>query len=507
VIRRPVHLPIRVWLSLALVVLLLVPTLTIWWLSTALAGWEQQAQQARLATAERLVSTNVARWDDDAWRRHAAAQLHALRVLVQLVDDTGQHVLDISQGTAPAKFATVAHTSLAALPNDPSAGPSPRQVALAALPKGAEQLTITSPARPGHPSVVRGTAYFIVLPSSPDDQTWVLPLGGPTPLALRLAGPRWLIPLSCTLAALLLTLAGLAWFVGRTILRPLAAMSRAARQIAAGDLEVQLRPSQAREVADVAAALQAMSTALSASLARQVELEDQRRLFIGALVHDLRTPLFTLRAHLRGLQDGLATTPVKAAHYVAVCCEKADALERLVADLFAYTRVELLEETLQSEPLELGALLVHAVAVFQPRAAAKGVNLAAACPADPLPLLGDSALLARVLENLLENALRHTPVGGEVAVRWRRETSHLVFSVEDTGPGFAPADLPHLFTPLYRGEASRNRATGGAGLGLAIARGILRAHGGDLTAANRVAGGALLTGTLPAMRQADELPA
>jgi signal transduction histidine kinase len=257
-------------------------------------------------------------------------------------------------------------------------------------------------------------------------------------------------------------------------------------------------------VAEVAAALQAMSTALGASLARQVELEDQRRLFIGALVHDLRTPLFTLRAHLRGLQDGLATTPAKATHYVAVCCEKADALERLVADLFAYTRVELLEETLQAEPLELDALLEHAVAMFQPRAAAKGLSLAVASPADPCPLAGDSALLARVLENLLENALRHTPVGGEVAVRWRRETAHLVFTVEDTGPGIVPADLPHLFTPFYRGEASRNRATGGAGLGLAIARGILRAHGGDLTAANRVTGGAILTGTLPVMREAGE---
>jgi signal transduction histidine kinase len=235
-----------------------------------------------------------------------------------------------------------------------------------------------------------------------------------------------------------------------------------------------------------------------------VELEDQRRLFIGALVHDLRTPLFTLRAHLRGLQDGLATTPAKAEHYVTVCCEKADALERLVADLFAYTRVELLEETLQAEPLELGALLVHAVAVLQPRAAAKGVSPAATGPAEPCPLLGDSALLARALENLLENALRHTPAGGEVAVRWRREAVRLVLTVEDTGPGIAPADLPHLFTPLYRGEASRNRATGGAGLGLAIARGILRAHGGDLTAANRTAGGAILTGTLPVMRQAGE---
>jgi signal transduction histidine kinase len=87
-------------------------------------------------------------------------------------------------------------------------------------------------------------------------------------------------------------------------------------------------------------------------------------------------------------------------------------------------------------------------------------------------------LLARVVENLLDNAVRHTPARGRIDVRWGCEGTTLHFAVADMGPGIAAQDLPHLFTPLYRGEASRNRQTGGAGLGLAIARRILRAHGG-----------------------------
>jgi signal transduction histidine kinase len=111
--------------------------------------------------------------------------------------------------------------------------------------------------------------------------------------------------------------------------------------------------------------------------------------------------------------------------------------------------------------------------------------------------VGDRRLLTRAVENLLDNALRHTPAGGEIRVTWEWEGAAHCFKVEDTGPGIAAQDLPHLFTPLYCGEASRNRQTGVAGLGLAIALRILQAHGGDLSAANRPEGGAVFTGTLP----------
>jgi signal transduction histidine kinase len=150
----------------------------------------------------------------------------------------------------------------------------------------------------------------------------------------------------------------------------------------------------------------------------------------------------------------------------------------------------------------LGALLRQTVEGVQPLAAARGIALALDGPAEPCPLLGDGHLPVRVIENLLDNALRHTPAGGQIGVRRSRKDATLVFAVEDTGPGIAAHDLPHLFTPLYRGEASRNRQTGGAGLGLAIARRILRAHGGDLLAANSLKGGAVFTRTLPASGQA-----
>src|SRR5258708_3954660 len=124
----------------------------------------------------------------------------------------------------------------------------------------------------------------------------------------------------------------IAWVLTRYVLRPLAAMSNAAQQIANSNLEFDLPPSRVKEVANVTNAFHAMGAALRISLTRQSELEQDRRFFISAIAHDLRTPLFALRGYLAGLAQGLATTPEKAAHYIAVCQEKADVLERLIAD-------------------------------------------------------------------------------------------------------------------------------------------------------------------------------
>ncbi|HEY7908583.1 MAG TPA: HAMP domain-containing sensor histidine kinase [Thermomicrobiales bacterium] len=297
--------------------------------------------------------------------------------------------------------------------------------------------------------------------------------------------------------ALVLAIIHAGWRIRRSVVQPLEAMGRAARRIAGGDLDFTLPTSSVREVADVRDAFETMGEGLRDSIERQAELEEERRFFIGAIAHDLRTPLFALRGSLVGLAQGLADSPEKAARYVAVCRQKADQLDRLVEDLFAYTKAEYLAQTIRHERLDFGSLMDAAIEGFRPQAQEKGVTITRHAPEDSPMTRGDAHLLGRVVENLLDNALRHTPSGGAVTVGWRAEPDRLVFTVADTGPGIAARDLPHLFDPLYRGEASRNRETGGAGLGLAIARRILHAHGGDLAAANRDTGGAEFTGWLP----------
>src|SRR5205085_6424320 len=214
---------------------------------------------------------------------------------------------------------------------------------------------------------------------------------------VELFGPVRSNPLAPASAALALVLALLfvGWQIGRGVVRPLEALSRAARQIAQGKLDFALPGSQVTEVAEVRAAFEVMRAGLQESIARQAALEEERRLFVGAIAHDLRTPLFTLRAYLKGLEKGIAATPAKVAEYIAECSTQADALERLIADLFAFTRLEHLEQEPERAPLALGAPLRGPVGRMQPPPAARGVRLALARPAPPRALRAHGPPLAR----------------------------------------------------------------------------------------------------------------
>jgi len=336
--------------------------------------------------------------------------------------------------------------------------------------------------------------------------SWLLCLGLPHAIfnlvegiqhlvAPALRGPTWIIgPLSATLLTAGLTLLGVIWLIGQSVLKPLAAMQQAAHQIAAGDIDVHLPHSRVREVNEVAAAFTAMGAGLRESVLRQAAIEQERRVLMSAVAHDLRTPLFALRGYLEGLEQGVATTPTKIARYLAVCREQVAVLDQRVQALFDYARLEYLEQPLQRETVDWIAMTQQIIERLRPAAALKQVDLRVRCPMVACAHDGDPQLLMRMLENLLDNAVRHTPPGGTIEISWRVENGRLYFSIADSGPGIAPTDLPHLFVPMYRGDASRNRATGGAGLGLTIAQRIAQAHGGTLHAANRAQGGAEFTG-------------
>jgi signal transduction histidine kinase len=435
-------LPIRRWLALALVITLCLPlSLTVSVAASRVRGpWNGQID------ALRLLRDDAARWNDPAWQDAMRDRLTADKIAFVLY--SGER--EIYRSTADPIGASQFHS------------------------RTVQRIVVTGS---------NGTQTALIYS---DTQPTV-------------DGNHWVIPFT-TLSALVLTLAAIGWFLRRMVLRPLAATSRAARQIAVGDLDVQVPSSRVREVAEVSAAFGAMGAALRGSLRRQAAIEQERRIFIGAIVHDLRTPLFSLRGYLEGLAEGVADTPEKRSRYVAVAQEKALALERLVADLFDYTRLEYLEQAPKPQPLDLAALLLRAVEGLRPRAEVKGLVLELQTEGLPDQFEADEHLLTRAIENLLDNAIRYTPEGGCVRVVGEANGQGVSFSVSDNGPGIPPADLPHLFTPLYRGESSRNRRTGGAGLGLTIARRIIRAHGGDLQARNRDEGGAIFTASLPNAR-------
>jgi signal transduction histidine kinase len=291
--------------------------------------------------------------------------------------------------------------------------------------------------------------------------------------------------------------AAVALAFGRPFVRPLRAAQGAVRKVTDGDLTAVLPRSRVTEIDDVSTAFGAMTTELHRSLEQQAALENERRMFIAAIAHDLRTPLFSLRGYLDGLDTGLADTPERRSRYLAVAKEKADTLERLVGDLFDYTRLEYPAQSLDRRPLDLSNVLGELVDGVRPRAEATDVTLAFRSPGQACPVDADRHQLARAVDNILDNALRYTPAGGRIDVTSGIGDGTAWFTITDTGPGIAADDLPHLFQPLYRGDRSRGAAAGGTGLGLAIAHRIVTAHDGTLVAGNTPAGGASFTATLP----------
>jgi signal transduction histidine kinase len=222
-------------------------------------------------------------------------------------------------------------------------------------------------------------------------------------------------------------------------------------------------------------------------------VEDSRRRMLADLAHEMRTPLATIEAYLDAAADGVEVAGEDPARVLRTQTAR---LRRLTEDLRAVSRAE--EPPTDRRPVTPAALVTAAVSAAQPRYAAKGVALYHQCDA-ALPLVSaDPDRMAQVLANLLENALRHTPPGGRVSISAYARDRAVVLAVSDSGAGIPADQLPQLFERFYRADAARDRERGGSGIGLAIVRAVVVAHGGRVDAASPGAGGgATFTVTLP----------
>lgn len=307
------------------------------------------------------------------------------------------------------------------------------------------------------------------------------------------------VPMIAAFAGLLVAFFLVIMGMRKLLLMPLERMGQAARQMASGDWDVQLPQSSIREITEVRDGFEVMVNGLQSAHQKQAELEEERRFVIAAVAHDLRTPLFALRGYLDGLEQGIVQTPDQFAKYVAVCKEKSAQLDRLVEDLFTFTKIEYMEAERIENTVDFHEIVQKSIDSLEHQAQKKHISIIPLFAKDECLMSVDAHLLERAMSNLLDNAVRYTPAHGRILVQCRREGGRVEFTIRDFGPGFAQEELKRIFEPLYRGEQSRNRATGGAGLGLTISQRIIRRHGGELAADNHPKGGAVLSGWLPSM--------
>lgn len=304
------------------------------------------------------------------------------------------------------------------------------------------------------------------------------------------------------LSVLVIILLVCTWFIGRVMLKPMATFTNAIKRIAVGEFSFELPSWKIREVSEVSDAIMKTRDALRTSIERQSSMEQERKFIISAIVHDLRTPLFSIRGYLEGIETGVASSPYQIQRYIRICRDKADVLEQLVSDLFSYVQLDLSDELPPAHqgPLDFSCLIRSVVEGFVPHANDKNIQLhldISNRASEKCTIEGDAHLITRALNNVLDNAIRYADRGGEVFVACKKESNQVILIVRDTGQGIPQENIHNVFKPFFRDEASRNRQTGGTGLGLAIAERIFALHRGDIKAENGREGGAVFTVTLP----------
>jgi signal transduction histidine kinase len=304
------------------------------------------------------------------------------------------------------------------------------------------------------------------------DSLWQLALAGAVAAALALAMARWL---------------------ARGMTQPLRDMARAAQRMETGDYSQLVHTDSRDEVGQLATAFNNMSAELES-------LERLRRDLVANVSHELKTPISALRAHLENLLDGVERPDPDT---LQVMLAQSERLGRLVDQLLDLSRIESGELRLNRSPVPLHPLVREVLSEIEVARADRGVRMRDAVPDDLPPVLVDPERVHQVLFNLLDNAVRYTPAGGEVTVSAHSAAGGCEIAVRDTGPGIAPEHLPRLFERFYRADAARSRGDGGTGIGLAIARSVVEAHGGRIRAESRVGQGSVFTFDLPVAAAAE----
>ena len=287
------------------------------------------------------------------------------------------------------------------------------------------------------------------------------------------------------------------YFFSSALIERILRLRHAAHSIAQGDFNARASVQGRDELADLARVFNDMAVKLQFAQQKQQEVETLRRDLIAWISHDLQTPLTAIRAMVEALSDDVVEDKQTRNRYLMTIQREVSELSALIDDLFQMAQLDAGGLNLDINTASLSDLVSDTLESFTEIAHQRDIHLKGIVDSDVDPVRMDARRIGRVLSNLINNALRHTPPGGVIEISASRQTNQVNIIVSDTGQGIDKDDLPFVFDRFYRGEKSRSRLTGGAGLGLAIARGIVRAHGGDINVLSSPGEGAQFQFSLP----------
>lgn len=300
-------------------------------------------------------------------------------------------------------------------------------------------------------------------------------------------------------AALLATFLILAWFLlFWSITRRLRRLNSKVEQFRQGSLSPQMPVAAGDEISQLDATFEQMAQRIAQQLEDLKQTDQLRRELITNVSHDLRTPLTALHGYIETLlMKGAELSPAQQREHLETAARSSARLSKLVSELFELAKLESRAAPLELEVFSLDDLVQDVTQEFQLVAQQNGVRLRTRIADDLEPVSGDIKMIERVLENLLQNAIRHTPAKGEVSVQVAPDAEAVKVSVSDTGCGIPHEDLPYIFDRFYKARNTERENTQGAGLGLAIAKRILELHGGAIHAESEISVGTTFTFSLP----------
>ena len=308
-----------------------------------------------------------------------------------------------------------------------------------------------------------------------------------------------------TLGTLLLIFAGgvsiaFGYFISNSITQDLKDLVQGAEKISEGNFATRVTVSGEDEVSQLAQAFNQMAAQLEQAAEAERSLEEARRNLVAWASHDLRTPLTSLMVMLDALADKIVTDPETVTRYLKQSQNEVNRMSALIDDLFELAQLDAGYQNLDYEWIALSDLISDTLESFAARAKAQGVTLEGAVTPEVDPIWAAPDKLSRILDNLVGNALRHTPEGGNIFLDASLSNDKVLVEVRDSGNGIAAKDLPHIFDRFYRGEKSCTRSgeeTGGVGLGLAIVKGLVEAHSGEIWVESEPDAGTKFWFTLP----------
>ena len=271
----------------------------------------------------------------------------------------------------------------------------------------------------------------------------------------------------------------------------------AARGMSDGRMDVRVAVGPHDEIGEVASAFNGMAERLQASFERERNLEQARRELIGAVSHDLRTPLASIRAMVESINDGVVSDEETISRYMRVTQSEVENLSQLINDLFELSRIDAGVLELDRDESSVDELISETLEALAPQAQTRALSLEGDVDDNLSAVLIDTRRMQRVLYNLVQNSIRHTPPDGSISIRARDAGTVVEVQVCDTGEGIPERELIRVFEWSYRTDRSRSRDSGGSGLGLSIARGIVEAHGGRIWVNSDVGRGSTFCFTLP----------